>query len=152
MKIYLIKDMQGVGIAGEIVKVKAGYADNFLLPRKIGIRITTKNAPFYEERAKHIDKRKEVICSKTSMLAEKIKTLKLTLKRKMHDDGKLYASINPSEISDLLAKEGINVSKSQIKIEKTIKEKGQFDVIIKLTSQLKTTVRLSIVAEKVLQD
>lgn len=148
MKVYLLKDIQGVGIAGEIVKVKEGYADNFLLPRKMGIKITAKNAPFYEERAKHIDHRKEVISSKTSMLAEKIKTLKLTLKRKMHDDGKLYASINPSEVVALLSQEGVNVSKSQIKLDKTIKEKGLFDVTIKLTSKLKTTVQLSIIAEK----
>jgi large subunit ribosomal protein L9 len=147
MKIYLLKDIEGVGIAGEIVKVKEGYADNFLLPRKMGIKVTTKNAPFYEERAKHIEHRKDVISSKTSMLAEKIKTMKLTIKRKMHDDGKLYASVNPAEVADLLAKAGVNVSKSQVKIDKAIKEKGNFDVTIKLTSQLQTKVQLKVISE-----
>ncbi len=148
MKIYLLKDVEGVGIAGEIVKVKEGYADNFLLPRKMGIKITTKNAPFYESRAKHVEHRKEVVASKTSMLAEKIKTMKLTVKRKMHDDGKLYASINPAEVADLLAQEGVSVNKSQVKIDKTIKEKGTFDVTIKLTSKLHPKVQLKVVSEK----
>jgi large subunit ribosomal protein L9 len=147
MKVYLLKDVQGVGIAGEVVKVKEGYADNFLLPRKSAIKITKKNEAFYNSRVKQIDNRKEVMSSKTSMLGEKIKTMSLTLKRKMHDDGKLYASINPAEIVDLLAGEGVAVSKKQIKIDKAIKSKGNFEVTIKLTSQLQSILKLKIVAE-----
>ena len=148
MKVYLLKDIEGVGIAGEIVKVKEGYATNFLIPRKMGIEVTAKNALFYEKRAKTIDHRKEVISSKSSMLAEKIKGIQLTLKRKMHDDGKLYASVNPGEVAELLGKEGVNVSKSQVKIEKAIKAKGNFDVLVKLTSQLKPTVKLKVISDQ----
>ena len=147
MKVYLLKDIQGVGIAGEVVKVKEGYADNFLLPRKAAIKITKKNEAFYNSRAKQIDNRKEAISSQTSMLAEKIKTLKVTLKRKMHDDGKLYASVNPGEIVDLLAAEGVSVSKSQIKMTKAIKEKGSFDVTVKLSSKLQSTLSLKVIPE-----
>lgn len=148
MKVYLLKDIQGVGIAGEIVKVKEGYGTNFLIPRKMGIEVTAQNAEFYEKRAKTIDRRKEVIASKTSMLAEKIKGIQLTLKRKMHNDGKLYASVSPCEIADLLAQEGVAVSKSQVKIEKAIKESGLFDVVVKLTSQLQPTVKLKVVSDQ----
>lgn len=148
MKVYLLKDIEGIGIAGEVVKVKEGFAQNYLIPRKAALRITPKNESFYASKALHVEKRKEVIASKTSMLAEKIKGIKLTLKRKMHDDGKLYASVNPAEVADLLSQEGVNVSKSQVKIEKAIKEKGEFDVIVKLTSKLQTKVYLKIVPEK----
>jgi len=147
MKVYLLKDIKGVGIAGEVIKVKEGYADNFLFPRKAAIKITKNNEAFYEARAKKIDNRKEVICSKTSLLAEKIKTMSLTLKRKMHDDGKLYASISQSEIVELLSSEGVSVSKRQIKIDKSIKSKGSFEVTIKLTSQLRSTLQLKVIAE-----
>lgn len=148
MKVYLTKDIQGVGIAGEIIKVKEGYAENFLLPRKMAIKITPHNEAFYLQRAKTVEHKKEVVASKTSMLAEKIKDMKFTLKRKMHDDGKLYASVSPTEVADLLCQEGISVSKSQIKIEKTIKEKGTFDLTVKLTSKLMPKIRLEVVAEK----
>jgi len=147
MKVYLLADIEGVGIKGEVVKVKEGYADNFLIPRKMGIKITPKNEPFYKQHAKHVEHRKEVISSKTSMLAEKIKGIKLALKRKMHDDGKLYASVNPSEVAELLGKEGINVSRSQVKMDKAIKEKGTFSVTVKLTSKIQSKVELKVVAE-----
>lgn len=147
MKVYLLKDIVGVGVCGEIVKVKEGYADNFLLPRKVAIKITKQNELFYSSRAKQVDNRKDVIASKTSLLAEKIKDLKLSLKRKMHDDGKLYGSIHASEIVDLLAQEGVNVSKKQIKLDKAIKEKGSFEIVIKLTSKLQTKFQLKVLPE-----
>ena len=65
----------------------------------------------------------------------------------MHDDGQLYGSINALEVVDALAEKGITITKSQVEFEKTIKSKGLFKVIIKLTSRLKPTVTLNIVAE-----
>lgn len=147
MKVYLLKDVENVGIAGEIIKVTEGYAQNFLFPRKLALLVTSDNEAFYAQRAKTLENRKEVISSKTSMLAQKINGMKLTLKRKMHDDGKLYAAVNPSEIADLLSSQGFAVTKSQIKIHKSIKEKGNFDVIVKLTSQLQPTIQLKVISE-----
>lgn len=148
MKVYLLKDVESVGMAGEVLKVKEGYGLNFLIPRKLAVKITSKNEAFYAARTKTVEHRKEVIASKTSMLGEKIKTLNLSLKRKMHDDGKLYGSISPAEIVDLLAQEGIAISKSQVKFTKNIKEKGEFTVDIKLTSKLKSALSLKIIPEK----
>ena len=148
MKVYLLKDVAGVGMASEVLKVKEGYALNFLIPKKMAVKITSKNEAFYASRTKVIEDRKEIISSQTSMLGEKIKTLNLSLARKMHDDGKLYGSISSTEIVELLAKEGVTVSKSQVKFTKNIKEKGSFSVDIKLTSKLQAAFTLKIVAEK----
>ena len=120
MKVYLLKDVEKVGIKGEIVKVKEGFADNFLLPRKFAVPITKKNEVYYQERATSVDHRKEVLNSKTSMLAERIKSLKVTVKRKIHDDGKLYGSIGQSEIVDALGKKGVSISKSQVLFDKPV--------------------------------
>ncbi len=147
MKVYLLKDVENVGMAGELIKVSEGYGQNFLVPRKLGIIVTAENESFYAKRAKVLENRKEVVSSKTSMLAQKINGVKLTLKRKMHDDGKLYAAVNPSEIADLLGQEGFTVTKSQIKMNKAIKEKGLFDVVVKLTSQLQSTIQVKVVSE-----
>ena len=147
MKVYLLKDVENVGMTGEIIKVSEGYAQNFLFPRKLALLITQANEASFLQRVKTVENRKEVISSKTSMLAQKINGMKLTLKRKMHDDGKLYAAVNPSEIADLLSEQGFAVTKSQIKIHKSIKEKGNFDVIVKLTSQLQSTIQLKVMSE-----
>ena len=148
MEIYLLSDIKGIGIKGEIVKVKEGYADNFIIPRKMGVKVTAKNSEFYNKKAVSLKDRKKVINSNTSILAEKIKGIKLTLKRKMHDDGKLYAAINASEIASLLAKEGINIKKNQVDINKSIKTKGLFSVDIKLTSKIQSKVELKVTAEQ----
>ena len=147
MKVYLRKDIERVGLAGEIIKVGDGYGRNFLIPRGLAVEVTKANEPFYQKQAKQVEHRKDVIESKTSMLAERITSLKLTLKRKTHDDGKLYGAISPVEIVDLLGKEGINVSKSQVKIDKSIKTKGSHKVTIKLTSKLKPKITLVVQPE-----
>ena len=104
MKVFLLKDVEKVGIAGEVIKVTDGFGKNFLLPGKLAVEVNAKNEGFYKQREKQVENRKEVISSKTSMLAEKISSIKLVLKRKMHDDGKLYGAISASEIVDVLAK------------------------------------------------
>ena len=123
MKVFLLKDVVNVGMANQIVKVTEGYAINFLIPKKLGVQITPENEKKYLGQVKHVEHKKEVIASKTSMLGERIKTLTLTLRKKMHDDGKLYGSVNSTEVAELLAKEGVSVGKSQIEFEKSIKEK-----------------------------
>ena len=147
MKVYLLKDVEKVGLAGEVINVKDGFADNFLLPKKLAVRITEQNENFYAKRTKIIEKRKEVVASKTSMLAEKIKGITVALTRKIHDDNKLYGSISEGEIVDALSQKGIGISKSQVIFDKTIKEKGTYKVTIKLSSTLQPQVTVKIVPE-----
>jgi len=121
MKVFLLKDIEHIGLSGEIVKVKEGFAQNYLLPRKMGVEVTKSNQKHFNNRERVVDHRKEVLESKSSMLAEKIKSARITLKRKTHNDGKLYGSISPQELVDLLGKKGISISKSQILFGKSIK-------------------------------
>ena len=149
MRIFLLKDIENVGMAGEEVKVKEGFGLNYLLPRKLGVEITSKNENQFKNRVQHIEHRKEVIASKTSMLAEKIKSLKLQLKRKTHDGGKLFGSVSPNEVMVLLAQKGVSISKGQVDFGKSIKSTGTFDVTIKLSSKLQPAFSLIIVSESV---
>ncbi len=147
MRVYLRKDIEKIGMAGEIIKVGDGYARNYLIPHGFAIEINKKNESSYQEKAQSVEHRKEVIATQTSMLAEKIKTLKLTLKRKVHDDGKLYGSINSAEIVELLLKKGISIAKNQVTFNKSIKTKGSHKLTIKLTSRLKPQLSLTIIPE-----
>jgi large subunit ribosomal protein L9 len=147
MKVFLKENIERIGIAGEIIVVKEGYARNFLIPGGLAVAITPSNEAFYKTRVKTVEQRKEVVATQTSMLAEKISHLNITIKRKMHDDGKLYASVGQAEIAQALVKQGVNVSKSQVEIEKSIKEKGVHTVIIKLTSRLQPSLKVTIVSE-----
>ncbi len=147
MKVYMIKDVENIGLAGEILKVAEGYAVNFLIPKKLAVKVTPANEAFYEKNKRELVKREEVISSKTSMMAEKIKGLQLVIKRKMHDDGKLYGAVSSTEIVELMAENGVAVSKSQIEFDKNIKEKGTFEFTVKLTSKIKPKATLKVIAD-----
>lgn len=145
MKVYLLKDIEKVGIAGEIITVTDGYAKNFLLPRKLGVIVTEGNFEFFQKRAKTIEHRKEVIESATSMLSEQIKGLILTLKKKIHDNDRLYAAVSQADVVELLAEKNIKVSKSQVLFDKSIKEAGSYPVTIKLSSKLQPQLTLKVI-------
>ena len=147
MKVYLLSDVENVGFEGEIITTTEGYAKNFLVPRKLGVVVTAVNEAFYKSRVRNVENRKEAVKTKTSMLAEKIKATKLSIKRKMHE-GKLYGAISAQDIVELLAQEGISVAKNQILFDKSIKEKGTFDVVIKLSSKLQPALSLKVSEEK----
>jgi len=146
-RVYLRVDIPGVGAEAEIIKVSDGYADNYLIPRKLGVEVTQFNEKDFKKREKVIQHRQEVIATKTSLLAERIKSLSLTLKRKLHDDGKLYGSVNPTEVVELLSNNGVSVSKSQIEFDKSIKAKGTYEITIKLSSRLQPKVTLHVISE-----
>lgn len=147
MQVFLKKDIERVGLKGEIIKVNTGYARNFLIPRGHAVEITTANKAEFEKKALQVDNRKKVIETETSMLAEKISQLSVTIQRKLHDDGKLYGALNTQEIVDAFSAKGITVSKSQVKIDKSIKSKGSHKVTIKLSSRLQPQVTVNVISE-----
>jgi large subunit ribosomal protein L9 len=147
MRVYLLKDVVNVGLAGTIVKVSDGYAKNYILPRKLGVLVTEENEASLLRQVKAEVVKKEVVATKTSLLAERIKQIELVVKRKLHDDGKLYGSINASEIVDGLAAQGVSVGKSQIEFDGAIKAKGSYKVVVKLSTTLKPALTVKIVSE-----
>ena len=147
MRVFLRKDVERVGLAGEIIKVTDGFALNYLIPQGLAVMVTSENEGQFKTRAHTLEHRKEVVASKTSMLAEKIKAVELVLKRKMHDNEKLYGSVSATEIVDLLAQKGIGISKSQVEFDKSIKERGTYSVTIKLSSKLQPQLTLKVVPE-----
>lgn len=146
MKVYLLKDVEKIGMAGEIVKVSDGYAANFLLPRKWGVQITPENESLYQAKRAQVEKREEVIATKSSMLAERIKALEVVVKRKLHDGDQLYGSVSPQEIVDALSEKGVSVAKNQVTFDKSIKTKGTHTVKIKLSSKLQPEIRVKVVS------
>lgn len=147
MKVFMRKSVEQVGVAGEMITVGDGYARNFLLPKGFAVEVTPSNEHIFLKRAKTIENRKEVIATQTSLLAEKIRSLKLIIKKKMHDDGRLYGAVNSQDIIEILSNQGITVSKNQVKFGKSIKTKGMHQVIIQLSNRLQPSVTIDVVGE-----
>jgi large subunit ribosomal protein L9 len=147
MKVFMLKDVENVGMAYQIVQVSDGYALNYLVPRKLAVQLTPHNEAAYLKKVQTTEIKRDVVASKTSMLAQRIESMTLSLKKKLHDGDKLYGSVSPQEIADLLAEKGVVVAKSQIEFEKAIKTLGMHKVVVKLSQKLRPVVSVKITAE-----
>lgn len=148
MKVFMLKDVEKVGMAGTMVNVTDGFAANFLFPRKLAVQVTPENAGSFKVKLQKSQEKVQVLNSKVAMLAERIKTLVLTLKEKTHDDGKLYGAVGAEEIVSLLKEKEISIDKKQVEFDKSVKSVGEHKVTIKLSSKLKPQLTLKVAALK----
>jgi len=148
MKVFLLKDVESIGKAGQIVTVTDGYAANFLFPRKLAQKVGEGSELFFVQKIKKAEQSAQDLSVKTSHLAERIKATSISITKRVHDDGKLYGSISADEIVDGLKNKGLVVSKKQIVFEKTIRTVGTHKVVIKLSSKLLPEVIVVVVGGK----
>lgn len=147
MYVLLKQDVEKVGMEGQVVKVSDGFAVNFLLPKKLGIMVAEADVAQHQARQQKAVVAKEVLNSKLGMLAERLKTVKLSLKKRSHDDGKLYGSVSADDIVELLKQKEVKIDRKQVEFERTIRTTGLHSVIINLTSKIKTQCSVNVVAE-----
>lgn len=146
MKVFMLKDVEKVGMAGTMVNVSDGFASNFLFPRKLAIEVTPANEKKFVVKVQKKEAQTQVVNTKIGMLAERIKEMVLTIKEKTHDDGKLYGSVGAEEVVAMLKEKDISVDRKQIEFAKSIKAVGEHKVTIKLSSKLKPQLTLKVVA------
>ena len=148
MQVYMLKDVEKVGMAGSTINVSEGYAKNFLFPRKLAVAVTAKNQAFYKQMKVKEQVLVEVALTKAGMLAERIKALKLSIKERVHDDGKLYGAVGADEVVKLLKDKEITVDRKQVEFEKSIKSVGEHKVTVRLSSKLQPQFTLKVEALK----
>lgn len=147
MRVFMMKDVEKVGMAGQIVKVTDGYAANFLFPRKLATQVTEGHEPHIQAKIQKEKISQEVLNSKVGMLAERIKALQIIIKERVHDDGKLYGAVGAEEIVELLREKEIVVNRKQVEFDKAVKAVGEHKVTIRLSAKLKPQLTLKVVAQ-----
>ena len=146
MQIILIKDVPKLGKRGQVKNVADGYALNFLIPAKLAeVASAQKIAKFKEEEIK-LGKNLETDNKKSTALAEKIKALKLVIKGKTTEKGKLFAGVGAKEVAAELKSKDIEINEKHIKLKKHIKETGEYKVGVDLGGGIKSEIRLKIEA------
>ena len=142
MKIILSKDVQRLGKVGDVIKVKDGFARNYLFPKKLATTATDQNLKLIEQQkvrqaALDAQKRKEA-----EELAEKLNKLSCTVTAEVNDLDKLYGAVTEADIVKALEVEGFSIDKKSIVLEKPIEELGIFDVSIKIHPDVAAKIRL----------
>lgn len=144
IEIILKNDIIGLGDEGDIKKVKAGYARNFLLPKGLAVRKTKTNLFILEKERAAIEARKAEKRSASQSVVEQLKDVVLNFTATVADNDKLYGSITSAHISEKLAEKGIEIDKRKIELEHPIKTLGEYDIKIKLYEGISATIKVII--------
>ena len=146
MQIILIKDVQNVGYANDIVDVKPGYANNFLIPQGYAKLATESAKKVLAENLRQRAHKDAKILADAQALAEKIANLPLSFTVKTTAEGKIFGSVTSADVAEALAAKGVEVDKKNISVE-GIKTVGEYKATVKLHREVKAEVALSVVAE-----
>jgi large subunit ribosomal protein L9 len=146
MKVILVKDVQSLGTMGNVVKVKDGYARNYLIPRSLAIVASESNRKELEHKKREIDARKEKLVKETKELAHKIEKIKVTIHKQTGEEGKIFGSVTSSEIAAFFEAKGIDVSKKDIIFKEDIKKVGTYAAQINLHQEVVAQIKIKVEA------
>lgn len=154
MQVILKKDVQNLGEAGDLISVKDGYARNFLLPQKVAEVATEGALKNRENNLVRIKAKQEKLHQQALETAKKIEELvKLELSAKAGESGKLFGTITTKKLSEeLQAKSGLEIDRKNITVSAPINKVGEYTMLIKLTSKVKTELTVVVSASEVLKD
>ncbi len=147
MKIILKKDLENLGASGDVVKVKDGYARNYLIPKGLAIVATRTNMKIVDELKANEAKKAKKAETTAQNAAKKLKDISVTVSVKVGEDDKLFGAVTAPMIADLVAEKGIEIDKHSIVLEEPIKELGVFDVPVKVGAGIKAEVKVWVVKE-----
>ena len=146
MQVILREDVDNLGKIGDLVKVKDGYARNFLVPSKKAIEATPKNLKAMEHAKKMVSDRIRTLKKAAAADADNIKALAIVIKAKVGEEGKLFGSVTSMDIADAMQAQGVTIDKRKITLEEPIKRIGDYTVPVKLHTDVVADLKVSVVA------
>jgi large subunit ribosomal protein L9 len=144
MEVILLERISRLGQMGETVKVKDGFARNFLLPQGKALRANEANKKKFESQRVQLEARNLERKSEAEKIAEKLDGMSFVAVRSAGETGQLYGSVSTRDIADLLAGEGFNVARNQVELNQPIKSIGLTNVAIALHPEVEVTVTLNV--------
>lgn len=149
MEIILMEKVTNLGNLGDKVRVKDGYARNFLIPQGKAKRVTEKALAEFQARRAELERLQAEKLAGAEALAAKVAATTLKIARNAGLDGRLFGSVNNHDISEALAAQGIAVERSQVRLPQgPLKQTGEYELAIALHTDVIATLKLAIVAEQ----
>jgi len=147
LRIVLLKDVERVGRAGEIVKVANGFARNFLIPRGEALLATDANLAHFESRRRQHEAAAEREKKAAEALAQELEKASLTIQARVGEEEKLFGSVTAQNIADLLKEQGHDIDRRKIELEEPIRALGVYNIEIRLHPEVRATIKLWVVKE-----
>ncbi len=146
-KVLLREDVDDLGARGEIVRVRSGFARNYLLPRKLAVEATTSNVKQIEQERAALLKREAKERATADAQSEKLGTLVLEFKRKAGEQGALYGSVTSMDIAEALHERGYEIDRHRIHLREPLKRLGEFKVPVRLHREVTVELPVRVAAE-----
>lgn len=143
-KVLLQTDVENLGSGGEIVRVKPGFARNYLLPRGLAVPATASNLARVEDLKKAAAARKQQEVGEAQELAKKLEGSSVKIARATGDEGKMYGSVTSKDIGDAFEKIGVVIDRKRIQLAEPIKTLGAFEVPLKLHGSVSVTLKVQV--------
>ena len=148
MQVILLEKVVNVGDLGEVVKVKQGYARNFLIPKGKAKRATPENIKLLEEKRAEFEKVAAERLANAQEQAAKIEGMQITISQKAGVDGRLFGSVTNVDVVEALAAKGITIEKGSIRMpEGPLKHVGEFPLVVGLYLDVTANITVTVVAE-----
>jgi len=145
--VLLREDIENLGGRGEVVKVKAGYARNYLLPQGFATLATKGNVKQIEQERAALLKKAAADKATAELQADQMKDLSLTFERKAGEGGTLFGSVTSMDIAEALQAKGYEIDRRKINLKDAIKETGDYTVSVKLHREVSLNVPVSVIVE-----
>lgn len=148
MEVILKEDIVNLGKMGEVVRVRDGYARNYLLPRGLVLVANKKNLKGFEHQKRVIGAQRERVVKQAQGLSDKLAAVSLVIAVKTGEEGKLFGSVTNMDIERALREKGFDIERRKIHLDEPIKNLGDFEVPIRLAADVTATIKISVVPEE----
>jgi large subunit ribosomal protein L9 len=146
VQLILSEEINNLGRPGDVVKVRAGYARNYLLPRKLAVEANPKNLREFEHAKSVALLKREALKQKAAGLKERIEALTIAIGARAGEEGKLFGSVTNIDIERALRDQGVEVDRRRITLAEPIKQLGDFTVTVKLESEVEARLKVNVTA------
>ncbi len=148
MEVILLEKVGKMGVLGDTVNVKSGFARNFLIPTGKAVLATADNVKVFDERRAELVKAEAEKLAAAQSRADQLAEVELTVTANAGEEGKLFGSIGPRDVADLVSAAGVEIEKSQVKMpEGPIRTVGEYNIAVQLHADVMGSVHLIVVAE-----
>ncbi len=148
MEVILIKDVDNLGASNEVVKVKNGYARNFLIPQKMAVENSPSNQKQLEERLKQFQKKEALMLAQINSVIAKLNEGPIRLGAKSGTSGKIFGSVTSLQISRAIREQkGYEIDRKKISIAEEVKELGSYKAVIDFGNGKSAEVSFEVIAE-----
>ena len=148
MEVILREDVEQLGGRGEVVKVAAGYARNFLLPKRLAVAATESNKKIVEQEKQAYLKREAKAQGESEDLAKLIQGQVITISQKAGENDHLFGSVTTKDIADALEQKGFTIDRRKIQMDEPIRTLGEFEVPVRLHRAVTTNLKVHVVRDE----